>query len=214
MNRGLISFVHQNFNTLTKEELTTRLGGSMGAQMVKVISEIADTRNLHRHSETDFNIKDVIDLTFHPRKDLAFRAAWLLEYIFLNYYCLGDHLEDFLSRFPAQKHPGPMRHYGKILAFLTGKQAKGLKPGQLEKIDFEPLISLMFDWLIDDKVLVATKVHAMQALANLANRYTWIKEELLETIAHLEDLESVAFFGRAKQVRKQLKKIRPENNDL
>lgn len=198
---------------MTKEELTSRLGASMGAQMVKVISQIADNRNLYRNSEDGFTVKDVIDLTFHPRKDLAFRAAWLLEYIFFNYYCLGDHLEDFLSRFPAQKHPGPKRHYGKILAFLTGKQAKGLHPGQLEKIDFEPLIGLMFDWLIDEKILVAVKVQAMQALANLAPRYPWIKDELLETIAHLEDLESVAFFGRAKQIKKALKKIKSENND-
>ncbi|WP_316841417.1 hypothetical protein [Pedobacter gandavensis] len=198
---------------MTKDELTIRLGASMGAKMVKVISDIAGTRNLYQVSDDGFTVKDVIDLTFHPRKELAFRAAWLLEHIFFNYYCLGDHLEDFLSRFAAQKHPGPMRHYGKILAFTTSKQAKGLHPGQLEKIDFEPFIGLMFDWLIDEKVLVATKVHAMQALANLAPRYPWIKDELLETIAHLEDLESVAFFGRAKQVKKQLKKIKSENND-
>lgn len=182
--------------------------------MVKIISEIANNRNLYHDGKNDFTVKDVIDLTFHSRKDLAFRAAWLLEHIFINYYCIGDHLEDFLSRFSKQRHPGPMRHYGKILAFITGKQAKGLHPGQLEKIDFEPLIGLMFDWLIDEKVLVAAKVHAMQALANLAPRYPWVKDELLETIAHLEDLESVAFFGRAKQVKKQLKKIKSENNQL
>lgn len=199
---------------MTKEELTTRLGAAMEAKMVKVISEIAGNRNLYPGTKNDFTVKDVIDLTFHARKELAFRAAWLLEHIFFKYYCLGDHLEDFLSRFSQQMHPGPMRHYGKILAFLTGKQARGLQPGQLEKIDFGPIISLMFDWLIDEKVLVATKVHAMQALANLAPRYPWIKDELLETIAHLEDLESIAFFGRAKQVKKQLKKIKPENNLL
>ena len=199
---------------MTKEELTTRLGAAMEAKMVMVISEIAGNRNLYPGTKNDFTVKDVIDLTFHARKELAFRAAWLLEHIFFKYYCLGDHLEDFLSRFSQQMHPGPMRHYGKILAFLTGKQARGLQPGQLEKIDFEPLIGLMFDWLMDEKVLVATKVHAMQALANLAPRYPWIKDELLETIAHLEDLESIAFFGRAKQVKKQLKKIKPENNLL
>ncbi|MBC8984661.1 hypothetical protein H9X96_02605 [Pedobacter sp. N36a] len=193
---------------MTKDELITRLGASMEAKMVKVISEIAENRNLYPDAENDFTVKDVIDLTFHSRKDLAFRAAWLLEHLFFNYYCIGDHLEDFLSRFANQRQPGPMRHYGKILAFLTGKQARGLHPGQLEKIDFEPLIGLMFDWLIDEKVLVAAKVHAMQALANLATRYPWIKDELLETIAHLEDLESIAFFGRAKQVKKQLKKIK------
>ncbi|MBB2150716.1 hypothetical protein [Pedobacter gandavensis] len=198
---------------MTKDELTTRLGAPMEAKMVKVLSEIADKRNFYNKSEEYFTVKDVIELTFHSRKELAFRAAWMLEYIFLNYYCLGDHLEDFLSRFPARKQHGPMRHYGKILAFLTSKKAKGLHPGQLERIDFEPLIALMFDWLIDEEVLVAAKVHAMQVLANLAPRYPWIKDELLETIGHLEDMESVAFFMRAKQVRKQLEKVKSENND-
>ncbi|WP_316747203.1 hypothetical protein [Pedobacter gandavensis] len=195
---------------MTKDELISRLGAPMGLKTVKAI---ALNRNFYVKSEDGFTVKDVIDLTFHSRKELAFRAAWLLENIFFSYYCLGDYLEDFLGRFPAQKHPGPMRHYAKILAFATSKQAKGLHPGQLEKIDFEPLIGLMFDWLIEEKVLVATKVQAMQALANLAPRYPWIKDELMETITHLEDMESVAFFGRAKQVKKQLKKIKPENND-
>ncbi|WP_342328683.1 hypothetical protein [Pedobacter sp. FW305-3-2-15-E-R2A2] len=177
---------------MTRDELTARLNASMEAGMVE----------------------DLIDLTFHPKKEVGFRAAWTLEYILMNHHCAGDHLEDLLNRFPEQKNPSCMRHYGKILAYLTGKKSTGLKEGQLDKIDFAPIIDILFDWLIDEKVLVATKVHAMQALANLAPRYPWIKDELLETIAHLEDLESIAFFGRAKQVKKQLKKIRLENNDL
>lgn len=197
---------------MTRDELTARLNASMEARMVQILTGIADHK-LEKHEQYD-QIKDLIDLTFHPKKEVGFRAAWTLEYIFMNHHCAGDHLDDLLSRFPEQKNQSCMRHYGKILAYLTGKKSTGLQPGQLEKIDFDPIIDVLFSWLIDEKVLVATKVHAMQALANLAPRYTWIKEELLQTITHLEDLESIAFFGRAKQIRKALKKIKVENNDL
>lgn len=197
---------------MTRDELTARLNASMEARMVQILAGIADHK-LEKQEQYD-QIKDLIDLTFHPKKEVGFRAAWTLEYIFMNHHCAGDHLDDLLSRFPDQKNQSCMRHYGKILAYLTGKKSTGLQPGQLEEIDFDPIIDVLFSWLIDDKVLVATKVHAMQALANLTPRYTWIKDELLQTITHLEDLESIAFFGRAKQIRKALKKIKVENNDL
>lgn len=197
---------------MTRDELTARLNASMEARMVQILTGIADEK-LEKQEQYD-QIRDLIELTFHPKKEVGFRAAWTLEYIFMNHHCAGDHLDDLLSRFPEQKNQSCMRHYGKILAYLTGKNATGLRERQLEKIDFDPIIDVLFSWLIDDKVLVATKVHAMQALANLAPRYTWIKDELLQTITHLEDLESIAFFGRAKQIRKALKKITVENNDL
>lgn len=197
---------------MTKDELTARLNASMEARMVEILTGIAD-HNLEK-SKRNAQIKDLIDLTFHPKKEVGFRAAWTLEYIFMNHHCAGDHLDDLLSRFPEQKNQSCMRHYGKILAYLTGQKATGLQEGQLEKIDFTPTIELLFDWLIDENVLVATKVHAMQILANLAPRYTWVKEELLQTIAHLEDIESIAFFARAKQIKKALKKLKLENNDL
>lgn len=192
---------------MTRDKLTARLSASMEARMMEILSGIADQKFSTEGDEAYFQIKDLIDLTFHPKKEVGFRAAWTLEYIFMNHHCAGDHLDDLLSRFPEQKNPSCMRHYGKILAYLTGKHATGLKEGQLAETNFEPVIDILFSWLIDEKVLVATKVHAMQTLANLAPRYTWIKDELLETIAHLEDQETVAFFGRAKQVKKALKKI-------
>lgn len=176
--------------------------------MVEVLTGIADDKFSVENSESYFTVKDLIELTFHPKKETAFRAAWMLEYIFTNYQCIGDYLDDFLHLFAEQKNQSCMRHYGKIAAYVTSNKAMGLHPGQLEQTDFEPLIDVLFGWLIDEKVLVAAKVHCMQTLANLAPRYTWIKDELLETIAHLEDLESIAFFGRAKQVKKALHKIK------
>jgi hypothetical protein len=100
-----------------------------------------------------------------------------------------------------------MRHYAKIIALITDRKANDVYKERAATIDFEPIINVLFTWLVDTEVLVATKVHCMQTLANLAPRYDWIKDELLETIDHLVDIESIAFFGRAKQIRKQLKRI-------
>lgn len=180
----------------------------MEAQSVKILTGIADDKFSTEISENYFTVTDLIDLTFHPKKEVGFRVAWMLEYIFTTYHCAGDHLADLLSRFPKQKNQSAMRHYGKIMAYLTGNKSKGLHPGQLEETDLEPLVDILFTWLIDEEVLVATKVHCMQTLANLAVRYSWIKDELLQTIDHLTDLESIAFFGRAKQIRKALKKVK------
>lgn len=193
---------------MTREELTVRLSASMETQSVKVLSGIADDQFSVENSADYFTVKDLIDLTFHPKKEVGFRAAWTLEYIFTTYNCAGDHLDDLLSRFETQQNQSVMRHYGKIMAFLTGKKSAGLYPGQLENADLDPLVNILFTWLIDEQVLVATKVQCIQTLANLAPRYSWIKDELLQTIDHLADLESVAFFGRAKQIRKALKKIK------
>ena len=101
-----------------------------------------------------------------------------------------------------------MRHYTKIIALLTSKKADPVYKELAKAIDFEPVIEVLFTWLIDTEMLVATKVHCMQALANLVPRYDWIKDDLVQTIDYLTDKESIAFFARAKMVKKQLMKTK------
>lgn len=193
---------------MTKEELVLRLEAPVEQRMVEMLSGIADDKFAAGNKKGYFTINEVLELTFYPKKEVAFRAAWLLEYCFFNYHCVGDYLDNFLNCFPEQQNQSVMRHYGKIFAYITSKKATGLKEGQLAQADLDPIIDVMFSWLIDEHTLVATKVHAMQALANLAPKYDWIKDELLQTIDHLCDQESYAFFARAKQIRKALKKIK------
>lgn len=203
----MISFDLLIFNEVTRNELLERLDSPMEPGMVQILTGIADAKYSSEHPESYFTVNEVMDLTFHPKKEVVYRAAWLMEYIFVNHEGMGDYLDDFLKRLNLVKNDSAMRHYSKIIAFITGKKATGLHTGQLDNIDFEPVIDILFSWLIDDQVLVASKAHSMQALANLAPRYKWIKEELLQTIDHLQDLESIAFFARAKQIRKALKKV-------
>lgn len=185
---------------MDKEELIARLSASMEFQMVANLSSIVESN--------DIKVADLLAISFHRKKEVAFRSAWMLEYfatqkpeLFIEY------LPELISLLDKQKNPSAMRHYAKIIALITDRKANDVYKERVATIVFEPIIDVLFTWLVDTEVLVATKVHCMQTLANLAPRYDWIKDELLETIDHLVDIESVAFFGRAKQIRKQLKRI-------
>lgn len=155
----------------------------------------------------DLNIDDLIAVSFHKKKEIAFRAAWMLEYVVkqkpLQFY---PHVSAFMLLFPKQNNPSAMRHYAKIVALMTDRKSSLLYKEALTSVNVEAIIEVLFTWLVEPKTLVATKVHCMQALANLVPEYNWIKEELLESITHLMGIESIAFFARAKMVKKQLRK--------
>ncbi|ETZ20704.1 hypothetical protein [Pedobacter sp. V48] len=185
---------------VNKEELITRLSTSMEFQMVSNLTGIIESN--------DLKIADLLDISFHKKKEVAFRAAWMLEYLMTHKPDLFvGYMPELISLLAKQKNPSAMRHYAKIIALLTDRKAHNVYKDKAATTDFEPVIDILFTWLVDTEVLVATKVHCMQTLANLSPRYDWIKDELLETIDYLVDIESVAFFGRAKQIRRQLKKI-------
>lgn len=183
---------------MDKEELIARLE-SVKFQMV------ADCTAIVEGNEID--IKDLLEVTFHKKKEIAFRAAWMLEYIVTHHPMqFYEGIEGFLLLFPSQKNPSAMRHYAKILALMTERKSSLLYKEALSRLNIDPVIEVMFIWLVDPETPVATKVHCMQALANLTTKYDWIKEDLLETVDYLMGIESIAFFARAKMVKKQLKR--------
>ncbi|TKC06331.1 hypothetical protein [Pedobacter frigoris] len=184
---------------MEKQELINRLDAPMKFQMVANSTAIVESN--------DLNIPDLLEITFHKKKEVAFRAAWMLEYVMTNKpSAFINYIPDLLELLPRQKNHSAMRHFTKIVALLTDKNANADYKEVVKNIDFEPVIEVLFTWLVDPEMLVAAKVHCMQSLANLSPRYDWIKEELLETIDYLVDIESIAFFARAKMVKKQLKR--------
>ncbi|WP_316794057.1 hypothetical protein [Pedobacter frigoris] len=186
---------------MEKEELIARLDTPMKFQMVANSMAIIENN--------DLDIRDLLEISFHKKKEIAFRAAWMLEYMMSNKPAsFLPYIADLLKLLPEQKNPSAMRHYVKIIALLTAKNAISEYRDAIKQIDFESVIEVLFTWLVEPEMLVATKVHCMQSLANLSPRYDWIKEELLETIDYLIDIESVAFFARAKMVKKQLNRKR------
>jgi len=186
---------------LEKEELIARLDAPMKFQMVANSTAIIESH--------DLDINDLLGISFHKKKEIAFRAAWMLEYIMINRPAqFSPFIPKLLELLPAQKNPSAMRHYTKIIALLTARNADPVYKELSKTLDFDPVIEVLFTWLVDTEMLVATKVHCMQSLANLVPRYVWIKDDLLETIDYLTDIETIAFFARAKQVRQQLKKFK------
>ena len=182
---------------MDREELIARMDTPVKFQMVE--SSIALIEN------NDLDIEDLLAISFHKKKEVAFRAAWMLEYLVkhkpLQFY---PNVERFLTLLPRQKNPSAMRHYAKIVALMTDKKSNLLYKEALSSMEMGPVIEVLFTWLVDPAVLVASKVHCMQALANLTYRYDWIKTDLLETMEYLMDKESIAFFARAKMIKKQL----------
>lgn len=160
-------------------------------------------------SVVDYAIKDLIDLSFHRDVQIGFRAAWVLERIYSNHNeRFLPHIIYFLQKLPAQHNLSALRHYVKILAFMTNKNASLEIKEIIANYNSDDLVEMVFSWLIDQKIPVAVKSHCLNILANLIPKHNWIKNELIETMEFLVDKESIAFFAKVKQIRKQLKSIK------
>jgi hypothetical protein len=151
------------------------------------------------------SVPTLIDLTFHQDLQIGFRAAWILEQVYIKYQeQFLPHLLYFLKRFTEQENAAAKRHYGKILALMTCKKASEPIKLILATADTAKLVDVVFDWLIDPKTPVAVKAHCLDVLANFCTVHPWIKDELLSTIDYLIDKESIAFHLRAQKTRSNL----------
>ncbi|MFD2146446.1 hypothetical protein [Mucilaginibacter antarcticus] len=179
------------------------------AQLIKEIDTnigkikiVALGNKLH---EQGFNLRDLITITLHPEPEVAFRATWLLENIFLQHpETYLPELGYLLSQMLLVIAPGSKRHYAKIVMHLTERNAPQLIKNGIQDIDFEPVIEQLFDWLIDPKNKIAVKAFAAEALFNLRHRYDWITEELANQLQFLMRNGSAAIQSKGKKLLKDL----------
>ena len=163
---------------VTQDEFIKQIGATIGKLKVLELTAIL--------KKQDFALRDLVDLTFHPDKDIAFRAAWILENLFLQKpESYGQDLAYLISRVSEVKHASCQRHYAKILMHITNKKAPKTISNQLSEIDLEPVVEKCFDWMIDPKVKIAVKVFSSEVLFNLKDRYPWVKEELINLLQFL-----------------------------
>ena len=152
-----------------------------------------------------FSVKDLIDITFHPDKDIAFRAAWILENLFLQKpESYLDQTAYLISRIKEVENPGCKRHYAKIIMHITSPKAPLSIKQKLAEIDLGPVVEQLFDWMINPKVLIAVKVFAAQALFNVRERYPWIAEELESQLRFLMQNGSAAIQTRGRKLLNSL----------
>ncbi len=178
---------------ISHDDLFKQIAGSIGKRRVLEL-----TRILH---EQQFAVRDLVDITFHADRAIAFHAAWILENLFLqNQEKCVDDLEYLLSRIKQIKHESCQRHYAKIAMHVTGKKAPKVIREKVQSMDMEPVVEQCFDWMIDPKVKIAVKCFAAEALFNLRGRYPWVKEELANQLHLLMRNGTAAIQSRGKRL--------------
>ncbi len=181
----------------------------MKTEIIEILEKPKGKKDVEQLAEVWSESRDIdtlLDLSFHKNEQVGFRAAWVLENIFRFYpQRFIEQLPVFLERYHEQRNLSAMRHFAKILAFATAKNTHQDIKSFFENYDTINIVETNFAWLIDEKVPVAVKSHCLNILANLVPKHNWVKDELVETMEHLVDLESIAFFAKVKQIRKQLK---------
>jgi hypothetical protein len=163
---------------ISKEELIKQISNTIGKTKVLELSRIL--------KDEAFALRDLIDLTFYADRDIAFRAVWILENVFLKDPLIYEtDVEYLISRIKDVKHASCKRHYAKIMMHITAKKAPPVIRKKLQQINLEPVVEQCFDWMIDPRVLVAVKIFSSEALFNLSERYPWIKAELADQVSFL-----------------------------
>ena len=182
---------------LTSDELIKEISATLTKTKVVKLSAIL--------KKQQFSVKDLIGITFHPDKNIAFRAAWILENLFLQKpESYIDNLEYLISRVKDVNNSSCKRHYAKILMHITAPKAPASIKQILAEIDLEPIVEQLFDWLIDPKVLIAVKVFAAEALFNMRGRYDWIAEELANQVRFLMRDGTAAIQSRGRKILARL----------
>ena len=183
---------------MTKQQLIDELKATLVKTKVDKLNKLV--------KKEGFNLRDLIDVTFNADKNIAFRAAWLLENVFLkNPVFYLPELDYLLKRLPDVYYPSCQRHYAKIAMHITTPKVHPVIRQKLEAADIEPVVEKCFDWLIDPKVLIAVKVFAAEALFNLRSRYDWITDELTNQLEFFMRNGPPAIQTRGKKLLAKLK---------
>jgi hypothetical protein len=178
---------------LTSAQLIKQISVTIGKAKVLELTKILRSEQ--------FALHDLVDITFHPNKDIAFRAAWILENVFLeNPARYNNEPAYIIQRFLDVQYPSCQRHYAKIIMHITSPKAPQSIKAELQKINLEPVIERLFEWMIDPKIKIAVKVFASESLFNMRDSYEWITEELANQIQYLMRDGTAAIQTRGKKL--------------
>jgi hypothetical protein len=176
-----------------KNELLFHISETIGKTKVLKLTDILYNRS--------FNVRDLIQLTYIHEKEVAFRAAWILENLVLTdpVRFIND-LEYLLMQFPKVINKSCQRHYAKIIMTLTGPDMDKQVRKKLENMHMEPVVERCFDLLIDSKTPVGVKVHCSQLLFNMRLRYAWIADVLTDQMKFMMDGGNPAIQAKGRRL--------------
>ncbi|WP_257658889.1 hypothetical protein [Parapedobacter lycopersici] len=188
--------------SMEENELIKRLSGVITKHYLPELVALGETGTL--------SVTTLHRLCYTPeRSPVAFRAAWVLEYIatrapqrFLPVFAA------FMTRLPDQRNPSCQRHFTKILMVITGPKAPPAYQDAYATTDKEQLVETVFGWLINPQTPVAVQVNCMDILFNLTAEFGWIGEELQNQVEFLLRDGSAALQSRGRKIIGKLKKLK------
>lgn len=138
-------------------------------------------------------LENIWNITLSDKKN-SWRAAWILDVINeLSPRTIDLLVPGMIKNITSFNNDSKSRHILKIISTRN-----------LEKDISGKFINFCFDTLVDNKIPVAVRVHAMQILADFCLHEPDLKNELRCIIAELIPYNSAAFKARGKRVLKQL----------
>ena len=188
---------------MEKERLIERLNFVMGKKDCLALAAY--------FAEMDGGVETLFDLCCSKNETSAFHSAWVLENVLTsNPDIFALSLDKIVELFPETKNPSVQRHFSKLLSLGFTACSKNQLPKDacqlLKKLDMEPVVEKCFELLMEPTTKAAVKVHCMDILAHLSQRYLWVADELPHVIKLQMLTSTPALAARGRKVIEAMRK--------
>ena len=154
---------------------------------------------------------ELLDLCFHTKDDISYKATWILEFVCLERIeLLYPYLDVYFENLPKVYKDQAVRPLAKICELLAVQYYKAKNPEVVRLLNEsykQTMIECCFDWLITNQ-RVACEVYAMSALFYLGTEFDWIHSDLKTIIEANIHERSAGYKSRGKKVLAQIAKFR------
>ncbi len=142
-------------------------------------------------------IEDCLPFLIEPAP-LPMRICWVFDHVVdHNPACMIPHIPYLFSLRNDMAFRGFRRNLTRILA----------NSGVPESLEAE-VIETLFNWVLDSDIELAIKVHSIQTLYNLCQKYPDLSGELIDVIEDQIPKTSVGFKSRGQKLLAKLRKER------
>ena len=134
-----------------------------------------------------------LDLPTPLKRNVLFRSAYTLEYIYFNY---PEHFTPFRERFYIDfcncENPSAKRHFAKMMADILKHHSPTIE-------QTEAIAETSADWISNPKIKIAVKIWAMSILRILRPNISWVDEIWEDLEMSLQKISTPAIEVRRKR---------------
>ena len=149
----------------------------------------------HCIGDNEKEFERLMSIVLNGKEPVVQRAAWAMDVCLEKHHeFLSPYVDFLIDALPRFSNYGVKRQ---IVKALTTRDIPETREGEL--------VDLCFRWLQSPDVPVGVKVHCMQILANIADKYPDLAVELRTVINEQIPRNSVGFSSRGRKILNKLK---------